>query len=222
MPFYYKLLIGLILCSPIAQAQTVTSLFNGNDLEGWYAFESKTGKHENATDIFLVDDHMIRLSGSNTGYLMSEESFKDFKLTVEFRWNLDTTFVRKSNNMNSGLMYYVPSNIPDTLWPQGIQFQIKKGATGDFILLKEATIEIKGIRTEPGKSVVSPRFKDASTPIGQWNTIVIESKHNIVKQILNGEEINKGTNPSITEGRILLQYEGFPIDFKKVEIEKYN
>ncbi len=220
MPFYYKLLIGLILCSPIAQAQSVTSLFNGNDLEGWYAFESKTGKHENASDVFLVDDHMIRLSGHNTGYLMSKESFHDFKLTAEFRWNLDTTFVRKSNNMNSGLMYNIPSDIPDTLWPQGIQFQIKKGATGDFILLKEATIEIKGVRTEPGKSVVSPRFKDASNPIGQWNTIVVESTHSIVKQILNGEEINTGTNPSISEGRILLQYEGFPIDFKKVEIEK--
>lgn len=222
MPFHIKLLVAILLCSTATQAQSVTSLFNGNDLEGWHAFEPKTGKHTDATDLFLVEEHMIRLSGNKIGYLMSEESFKDFKLTVEFRWNTDTTFVRKSNKMNSGLMYLIPTEIPDMLWPQGIQFQIKKGATGDFICLNKTTIEIKKIRTEPGKSVVSKRFKDATHPIGEWNTIVVESKDNIIVQKLNGEIVNKGTNPSVTEGRILLQYEGFPIDFRKVEIEKYN
>ena len=110
-------------------------------------------------------------------------------------------------------MYLVPKDVPDTLWPKGIQFQIKEGATGDFVLLQEVTLIINSKRTEPGKSVVAKRFLDAAKPVGEWNTLVVTHKNNKIEQNLNGELVNEGTEPSVSEGRILLQYEGFPIDF---------
>lgn len=219
----YRLLILITLLFPnFISAQSISELFNGKDLQGWYAYEPETGIHKDASDIFHVEEQMIRLYGKKAGYLMSEESFQDFQLTAEFRWNIDTTFVRRNNKKNSGLMYLVPSDTPDTLWPKGIQFQIKEGATGDFILLKEVTLQIKGESTKPGKSVVAKRFSDASKPIGEWNTLVITVKDGNVKQELNGILVNEGTEPSVKEGRILLQYEGFPIDFRKVLIEKLH
>jgi hypothetical protein len=151
---------------------------------------------------------------------MSDQSFHNFRLTVEFRWNTDTTFIRKNNSKNSGVMYLVPSDTPDILWPKGIQFQIKEGSTGDFILLQEVTIMISGKRTDPGKSVVAGRFEDAEKPAGDWNTLVVTAANGNIKQELNGKLVNEGTDPSVSEGRILLQYEGFPIDFRKVEIER--
>ena len=39
-------------------------------------------------------------------------------------------------------------------------------------------------------------------------------------QRLNGKLVNKGTESSVNQGRILLQYEGFPIDFRKITIKK--
>ena len=105
------------------------------------------------------------------------------------------------------------------LWPKGIKFQIKKDTTGDFILLNEVTLEIKGVKTAPGKSVVANKFKDAANSIGEWNTIVITSKNGKIRQELNGKLVNKGKKSSVQEGRVLLQYEGFPIDFRKVEIK---
>lgn len=222
MNFLYKFLIFTFLFSPFIHAQSVIQLFNGNDLKGWYAFEPETGKHIYASELFLVEDHMIRLYGDKAGYLMSNQSFSDFQLTIEFRWNTDTTFVKRSSQKNSGVMYLVPSEMADTLWPAGIQFQIKEGATGDFILLQEVNIKVKGVKTEPGTSVNSKRFVDATNPIGEWNTIVITSKNGEIKQELNGILVNAGTEASVSEGRILLQYEGFPIDFRKVQIEPYN
>ena len=212
----------LLLFPSFINAQSSTRLFNGHNLDGWYAFEPETGKHDTAFEVFSVEDNMIRLYGDKAGYLMSNQSFDDFKLTIEFRWNTDSTFPRKNSNRNSGVMYLVPKEAPDKLWPKGIQFQIKKGATGDFILLQEISLEIKGKRTEPGKSVVVSRFEDAANPIGEWNTIVITSVNGTIKQELNGKLVNEGMMPTVSSGRILLQYEGFPIDFRRVEVIPYQ
>lgn len=116
-------------------------------------------------------------------------------------------------------MYLVPPETPDVLWPKGIQYQIKEGATGDFVLLQDVTLVINGNRTEPGRSVVSNRFLDATKPIGKWNTLVVTYINSKIKQELNGKMVNEGMEPSVSEGRILLQYEGYPIDFCKVIIK---
>jgi hypothetical protein len=217
----YSLILSTFLLFPqLGNAQKNIKLFNGKNLKGWYAFGSDSIKHENAADLFKMDKNMIRLYGKNAGYLMSNQSFSDFELTVEYKWNMDTTFVRKNNSKNSGVMYLVPSKTPDVLWPKGIQFQIKEGATGDFILLQEVTLKVKGEKTVPGKSVVSKRFTDAEKPFGDWNNLKVVLEKGNIKQILNDQLVNEGTDASVTEGRILLQYEGFPIDFRKVEIKK--
>lgn len=221
MNYLYRLLLVTFLIAPgFISAQTTIQLFNQKNLDGWYAYEPESGKHTNALDLFTVEDHMIRLYGNKAGYLMSEQSFHNFKLTVEFKWNTDTTFVRKQDSKNSGVMYLVPKETPDTLWPKGIQFQVKEGATGDFILLQGVTLKVNGKRTEPGKSLVVKRFENAANPIGEWNTAIVTFLNDNIKQELNGKVVNEGSKPSVSEGRILLQYEGFPIDFRKVEIEK--
>jgi Zn/Cd-binding protein ZinT len=202
------------------QAQTTIKLFNQKNLKGWYAYEPVSGKQKDASKIFHADKKMIHLDGDKIGYLMSEKSFKNFQLTVEYKWNTDSTVIRKSNKKNSGIMYFVPTTTPDTLWPKGIQFQVKEGATGDFVFLQKVVLEVKGKKTEAGKSVTSTRFEDAEKPFGEWNTVIITSSNGNVKQELNGKLVNEGTQTEISEGRILLQYEGYPIDFRKVVIKK--
>jgi hypothetical protein len=215
-----SIFILFLIIPQLGYAQKTIKLFNGKNLNGWYAYEAESGKHVKAAELFTVKNKMIRLYGLKAGYLMSLQSFSDFKLTVEYKWNTDTTFSRKNNSKNSGVMYLVPLDAPDVLWPKGIQFQIKEGATGDFILLQDLTMLINGEKTVPGKSVVSKRFTDAEKAFGEWNTIEIISEKGKIKQMLNGILVNEGTGPSVTKGRILLQYEGFPIDFRKVGLEK--
>jgi hypothetical protein len=220
---YFVIIVGIVsvLFSGTAAAKTPVKLFNGKDFSGWYAFEPGVGKQSNASKLFTVDQKMIRLYGEKAGYLMSKKSYRNFQLLVEYRWNMDTSFVRKSQTKNSGIMYLVPEKTPDMLWPRGIQFQIKEGSTGDFVLLQEVTMEVDGKVNTPGKSVVRERFEDAEKPAGEWNTILITSDHGRIRQELNGVPVNEGLNPSVTHGRILLQYEGFPIDFRRIEIVEF-
>lgn len=212
------LLILLFLSILSTRAQESKHLFNGEDLDGWYAYTPQDGKFKESTHCFKVEDQMIRLYGKKVGYLMSNEVFKNFTLTAEFRWNTDTTYISRSQKMNSGLMYLIPSGYEDALWPQGVQFQIKRGFTGDFIFLKNVTAEVNGIRSTPGKSVVINRTADAELAIGQWNTITITHHNGHIRQELNGKLVNKGEGCSTSEGHILLQYEGFPIDFRNIII----
>jgi hypothetical protein len=219
-PLKSLLFITFLILPVFSNAQKTIKLFNGKNLKGWYAYEPGTGKHTNASEIFKVDHNIIRLYGNKAGYLMTKQSFKNFRLTAEFKWNNDTTFVRKSDKRNSGLMYMVPIETPDTLWPAGIQFQIKDGVTGDFVLLKHVCLTVDGKKTEPGETVVVKKLADAIKPDGEWNTLVVTSIKGKIKQELNGKLVNEGCDPSVSQGRILLQYEGFPIDFRKIEIQK--
>lgn len=217
---YSSLLIALILICGTLSAQKSKKLFNGENLSGWYAFSKEDGKLTNGEDLFHVSDHMVRLYGPKAGYLMSKKSFSDFVLKAEFRWNTNEKFERKSQRKNSGLMYLVPKTAKDTLWPQGIQFQIKEGATGDFILLQNVTLEQDGARNEPGRSVVLKNTENAENAAGEWNKIEIRVENGHISQYLNGKLVNEGRYPSVTKGRILLQYEGYPIDFRNIEIQK--
>lgn len=218
-----KLYVFLFLISLFASkthAQAKIKLFNEKNLKGWYAYEPVSEKQKDASKVFYAEQKMIRMYGDKIGYLMSEKSFKNFQLTLEYKWNTDSTVVRKSNKKNSGIMYLVPTSTPDTLWPKGIQFQVKEGATGDFVFLQNVVLEVKGKKTEAGKSVVSTKFEEAEKPFGEWNKVVITSLNGNIKQELNGKLVNEGTQTEISEGRILLQYEGYPIDFRKVLIKE--
>jgi hypothetical protein len=211
-------LILILQFSGFLHAQKPAKLFNQKNLSGWYAFNAETGKHSKATDLFSVDKQMIRMFGQTAGYLMTNKSFRNFKLEVEYRWNADTTFIRKNDKKNSGVMYLVPEDCADMLWPKGIQYQIKEGSTGDFVLLHEVILTVKGEVSTPGASVVVQRFIEAEKPVGEWNSIIITVENGKIRQELNGIVVNEAANPSVSEGRILLQYEGYPVDFRKVEI----
>ena len=214
---------GLLILLPflmIACGNKETSLFNGENLDGWYAYQADSGKHLNADEVFEVKDGIIQMYGEKSGYLMSEKSYENFDLTLQFRWNTDAALPRRIEVKNSGVMYLVPENATDMLWPKGIQFQVKEGGTGDFILLQNVELTVKGKDIEPGESVVVERFEDAEKPVGEWNTLEIISENGNIKQKLNGKLVNEGENSSVRKGRILLQYEGYPIDFQNIKIKE--
>lgn len=214
---------GIITCISVLMAagkQETKSLFNKNNLDGWYAYSEKTGKINNATDLFKVEDGVIKLQGKNPGYLATLDTFKNYKLTAEYCWETDSALIAKAKKRNSGIIYHVPADFKDTLWPKGIQFQIKENCTGDFVLLQNTTMNVRGVINEPGKSVILSKLLDAELGVGQWNSIEIITKDGKCRQYLNGKLVNEGEEASVTSGRIVLQYEGYPVRFRNIFITK--
>ena len=177
----------------------------------WYAFTKAKNERIEPSKVYEFTDGMIRMHGENIGYLMTKKSYKNFELRLDFRWNTEEIFNRGNGKKNSGVMYNIPIDSPDNIWPKGIQFQIKENTTGDFIFLDKVTAVVNGKLIVAGASVTSPKFSENENPYGEWNSIVIISYNGKITQFLNGKLIN--------EGKISLNYEGSPIDFKNIQIK---
>ncbi len=187
-----------------------------NDKFSGYAFSKETGK-TTPESLFRIDDGHIIMDAEHAGYLVTKKEYRNFKLKAQFRWIVKQG---QKPKRNSGLMYYVTKKQEDGLWPSGYQYQIKTNATGDFILLKNTTIVVNDTLCGPGASVGVKHFSEAEKEAGEWNEILIVAKAGVVQQYLNGTLVNEGKDASAQKGRILFQYEGYPIEFKDIFIEE--
>lgn len=210
----YTLAFLLILTACNTQQKTWTE----ND---WYAYIKTSSEKLEPAKIYEFSDGIIRMHGENVGYLMSKKSYSNFELTLDYRWNLDEQYKGKGKK-NSGVMYNIPTDSPDKVWPKGIQFQIKENTTGDFVFLDQVTAKVNGKLVEPGASVTSPKFLTNEKPYGEWNSIVIKSLHGRITQYLNGKLVNEATEATSVEGRISLNYEGSAIDFRNVKMKQIS
>src|SRR5689334_21882930 len=109
----------------------------------WYAFTKTNIARQEPSKVYDFSDGMIRMYGENVGCLMTKKSYKNFELSLEFRWNMEEKCAIKGIK-NSGVMYNIPFDASDKVWPKGIQFQIKENTTGDFISLDQVTAYING------------------------------------------------------------------------------
>jgi hypothetical protein len=190
-------------------------------MDYWYAFTKNSTEKLEASKAYEFTDGMIRMHGNTNGYLMSNKSYKNFQLSLEYRWNLEEKY-KTNNKKNSGVMYNIPVDSPDKIWPKGIQYQIKENTTGDFIFLDQVTAKVNGKLVEAGASVTSPKFSANENPYGEWNSIMIKSFNGKITQYLNGKLVNECVEATSTEGRISLNYEGSPIDFKNIQLKNIS
>lgn len=184
----------------------------------WYAFTQNNSERQNPSKVYEFSDGMIRMYGADNGCLMTNKSYKNFELSLEFKWNMDEKLTRAKGKKNSGVMYNIPMDSPDHIWPKGIQFQIKEDSTGDFIFLDSISAKVNGKLVERGRSVNSFKFIENENRYGEWNTILIRSFNGKITQYLNGKIVNECVEASATEGRISLNYEGSPIDFRNIKL----
>lgn len=209
---------GLTKATPPRKQQ----LFNGKNLSGWYVFLDKRATNEDPTKVFSVENGQLHVSGKEFGYLCTEKAYRNYHLTVEFKWGANRYPPRENAKRDSGIMYHIPLNTEDRVWPVGIECQIQEGDVGDFWLVGGTTIEVDGNRNEPGPWVRMAKKRDAEKPTGEWNRVEVISKDGVCTHIVNGVTVATGTNPSVREGKILLQTEGAETYFRKVELEELN
>ena len=70
----------------------------------------------------------MKCTGKPTGYIRTETSFRNYKLTAEWRF---VKIAPKADN--GGILVHM--QLPDKLWPPCIQCQGKHDAVGDLFLM---------------------------------------------------------------------------------------
>lgn len=165
-------------------------LWNGRDFAGWKFIFEEEGY--DATKVWSVKDGIIHCEGKPNGYMRTETKFTNFKLHVEWRW------LKKGGN--SGIYFYLQE--PDAVWPIGktIECQLYIGKAGE--VLRRSTLH-----------------ESNEKPFGKWNSADIYCQSNTVKIYINDLLQNEANDLPFDSGRIALQSEGTPIEFRNIYIE---
>ncbi len=193
--------------TPIVPEEKIV-LWNGKDFAGWKLWVQD--ENFDVNKVWSVKDGVFRCEGQPTGYMRTETDYADYLLHVEWRW--------PEKGGNSGVLLH--TNGPDQVWPENIEAQLQSGEAGDIVVLggtetKEHAQKDKRVK---GKKVI--KLKDSSEkPLGQWNKYDIVCKDDWVVIFVNGVLQNVATRTSVTSGKICLQSEGTPIEFRNIYIE---
>lgn len=188
-------------------------LFNGENLDNWNVFVSEPDV--DPEKVFWVADGLINTTGVPHAYIDTKESYGNFKLHVEWRWTEEPT--------NSGVLLHKQGK--DMIWPLCIECQLQNGNAGDIVLIgKGSGITIKGtshlITSEENRYEVIKKFEESSEhAAGEWNTYDITSQDGNIEVIVNGVLQNTGTDMTLTSGKIALQSEGSPMQFRNIHLE---
>lgn len=190
-----------------------TQLFNGRDLDGWDFYLQD--KSIDPTSVWSVKDGVVHCKGKPNGYMQTTRDYSDYKLHLEWRW------VDKPSN--SGVLLHTTG--PDKLWPKSIECQLMHENAGDFWMISGTGITVDGKRLQSRTdNAVNGKKKHTSNekPPGRWNSYDIYCRGDTIRCYVNGLLQNQGTGSTETSGRICLQSEGTPIEFKNIYIESSN
>jgi hypothetical protein len=203
-----------IALSPLA-------LFDGKSLSGWHADVPSADGDPNAPPSFAARDGLLVSLGSPAGHLVTDASFRDYRLSLEWRW--------PGEPGNCGVL--VHASTPRRLYgmfPQSLECQLHAGNAGDFWCIGEdVTVPDMEARRGPPETWgvdgdKARRIKNltdgSEKPAGEWNRMVIECRGRSVTIWVNGVLVNAGTECTTDHGRIALQAEGAICEFRHLEL----
>jgi hypothetical protein len=182
-------------------------LFNGKDLTGWKAV-SRTNSP--AADTWNVTNGVIHCAGKPTGYLRTEQSYRQYRLVVEWR------FVKVAPKAdNTGVLVHM--QLPDTVWPPCVQYQGKHGNHGDLFLMSGA--ESKEHLGLDANTALPKRGPANEKPVGEWNTAELRCDGNGIQAFVNGKLMNETTQCTLSFGAIGFQSEGAEFEIRQAYLE---
>lgn len=183
-----------------------TMLFNGKNFDGWVLFADPYEK-VSASEVFMISDGNIVVTGKPNGYMRTEKKYADYKLHAEWRWIGGAT--------NSGLFQRIQDG--DKIWPSVVEVQLQGGHAGDLLGMG-GTALAKVDPFMPGIFYKNRTVEgDIENPVGEWNVADVEVTGTHVKVWVNGKLANEAEGV-FTDGYIALQSEGGPIEFRNVYI----
>jgi hypothetical protein len=146
-----------------------TSLFNGENLEGWYTYQMRPeptsvvagllrdeqgnylepiGLNKDPLQIFTVvseeEEPAIRISGEVFSILVTEQEFENYHLKLQFKWGSAKYPPRKNEKRDSGILYHSVGSEGawGGVWMRSLECQVQEGDCGDYISVDTVLADI--------------------------------------------------------------------------------
>jgi hypothetical protein len=181
--------------------QKQINLWNGSDFSGLKFFlEDET---VDPGTVWMIKDGVIHCTGIPAGYIYTKNEYSNYILQLEWRWAEEPG--------NSGVLLH--TQLPDKVWPKCIEAQLKSGNAGDFYLIGGTSIKEQ---KDKSKRRVEKLGASSEKTAGEWNSYHITCKGDSIILRVNDVLQNMGSGASVTSGKICLQSEGKPIEFRNI------
>jgi len=139
--FRISLLVACVFAAASASAAEAgwKPVFNGRNFNGWSVhYASKTAPDAPPPSTFFVVEqgaihaYPTQAAGSTqpNAYLLSDAEYKDYVISLEYKWGEKKFAPRMDLVRDAGLIYHVNRERPAD-WPAGAEAQIQEGDVGD-------------------------------------------------------------------------------------------
>jgi 3-keto-disaccharide hydrolase len=198
-------LLAPLLAATALAAAPATELWNGRDLTGW-TFVTNPAV-DIATVCHATPEGALAAAGRPIGYLLaSPETYRNFKLHVEWRW--------PGKPGNGGVLLHISSGPKDRQWPLCFQVQLKVHRAGDIFAMAGAACAEKS----PATTLIEKFGVDSEKPPGAWNTCDITCRDGTIECSVNGVLENRVTQCTPASGQVGFQFEGTPFELRDLRL----
>lgn len=155
------------------------SLFNGEDLSGWYTYQREPepesevagiprdengrylepiGLNNDPLNVFTVVEEdgepAIRISGETFGILVTNQEYENYHLKLQFKWGNEKYPPREDLKMDSGILYHSigEEGAWGRVWMKSLECQVQETDCGDFIAVDSTFATIPAVENEGGYS----------------------------------------------------------------------
>ncbi|QDU81264.1 hypothetical protein Pla110_30040 [Polystyrenella longa] len=158
------------------------------------------------------DRGVIICTGKPKGYAQTSTSYDNFILKYDYRFEPSERHRKegKLDYSNTGVLVYISGE--DQIWPKSIEVQGKQ--------MEMASIKSNGGIPDVEIEDNAEKRETARKPVGDWNSIEVESKEGVLTTRLNGEQICQNKPGEVKSGRIGFQAEGFEVHFRNIRIKE--
>jgi hypothetical protein len=179
-----------------AQYGPAVRLFNGKDLTGWTTKDDQK-------DVWGVKDGAMTDKGKPFGFIATEKDYTNYVLRLQ---------VKHLKKTNSGVL--LRSTKLEGKWPKSIEAQVMSGKMGDIYNFGKFSLKTDAKRT---RGAGTKKIHDSNEKaIGQWDAYEITLNKGDLELRVNNLVQNIATECQEIPGKICLQSEGGPLEFRNI------
>lgn len=141
LPFAFYACAGSKAKKEDASSEEVTErielLKDGNISKHWYVWLKGDGRDSDPNKVFTAEGGTLKVSGAGMGCVTTRKAYRDYRLTLEFRYVDSDVQLNKCEARDGGILFHSTGRDGAFwgIWMSSFEYNIIQGATGDLIVV---------------------------------------------------------------------------------------
>lgn len=180
-------LLGLLSCSraaePVRGPVDLLETIRRGEVE--YHINPTMDVHDEPQDIWSFGaDGILHISGRGYGYVATKESFRDYRLVLEFKWGEKTWGQRENKARDNGILLHGhgPHGAYSGTWMASVECQIIEGGVGDILVLSPKLPDGSELTTSVTSELTLDRDQEKVWTPGAPREVVTKGRINWAKR----------------------------------------